>query len=109
MNVANVVVGQRLREITQEDEGGGRPGYRGAVAERQASAPAAGRRLVAQQRLDGRSDRVAVEWELNEVGDMDKALATVMSDPAQQKQFAAWESKMNSVIEYSDAENWSLR
>ncbi len=57
----------------------------------------------------GRSDRVAVEWEVNDFGDMEKAMAGVMSDPAEQKRFVDWESKMNSLIEYSDAENWSLR
>ena len=57
----------------------------------------------------GRSDRVAVEWEVNELADLEKGMAATMATPAGQESFKSWEAKMNEMIHYSEAETWSVR
>ena len=57
----------------------------------------------------GRSDRVVVEWEVQELGQMQAALSNVMADAAVQKEFSAWEAKMNEMIHFSEAETWAIR
>ena len=52
MNVANVVFGQRLREIGKEDERRGRRGYLRAIPELHPAAPAMRWRLVSQKRFE---------------------------------------------------------
>ena len=56
-----------------------------------------------------RSDRVVVEWEVQELGQMQAALSNVMADAAVQKEFSDWEAKMNEMIHFSEAETWSIR
>ena len=59
--------------------------------------------------MSGRSDRVVMEWELENVADMDTALNAVMSNPEGQAEFSRWMEKLNSLINYSEAENWTIQ
>ena len=56
----------------------------------------------------GRSDRVVVEWVLEDLGDMDAELARVMEIPEAGAFFQGWMTKLNDMIHYADGENWTL-
>ena len=55
----------------------------------------------------GRSDRVVVEWEVGSIMHMETAMGQVMRDST--AEFGGWEAKMNEMIHYAGAENWSIR
>lgn len=59
--------------------------------------------------MTGRSDRVVVEWELENMGDMDTQMAVVMGSPEGASYFAGMMEKLNGLIEYADGEFWTLR
>jgi len=56
----------------------------------------------------GRSDRVSVEWLLDDIGDIDRELGRLMEMPEAAAFFQTWLTKLNEMVEYSDAENWSV-
>ncbi len=58
--------------------------------------------------FSGRSDRVAVEWLLDDVGEMDAQMGRIMGIPEAAAYFEAWMSTMNDMIHYADGENWTL-
>lgn len=59
--------------------------------------------------MTGRSDRVVVEWELESLGDMDAAMAEVMSKPEAQAEFGPWMEKLSGLIHYAEGENWTVQ
>ena len=59
--------------------------------------------------MSGRSDRVATEWEMDNLGDMEAAFDKAMSNPQAQAFFGPWMEKLHELICYSEAENWSIR
>jgi len=56
----------------------------------------------------GRSDRISVEWVLDEMGDIDADMARLMEIPEAASFFGAWMEKLNDMIHHSDAENWTV-
>ena len=58
--------------------------------------------------LSGRSDRVAVEWVFDDIGEMDAEFGRIMGIPEAAAYFEAWMAKMNDMIHYADAENWTV-
>ena len=56
----------------------------------------------------GRSDRVSVEWLLDELSDLDSDIARVMEIPDAATFFGAWMEKLNDMIHHADAENWTV-
>mgnify|MGYP000004904874 FL=1 len=56
----------------------------------------------------GRSDRVMVEWVLENVGDIDADGATVMGIPEAADFFGGWTGQMNDMVVHSDADNWTI-
>ena len=56
----------------------------------------------------GRSDRVVVEWVFDDLGDMDAEFGRIMEIPEAAAFFEAWMAKMNDMIHYADAENWTV-
>ena len=59
--------------------------------------------------MSGRSDSVAAEWEVNDLADLDPSLNRVMSNPDAQALFQGWMAKLEEMIDYSEAENWTVR
>ena len=59
--------------------------------------------------MTGRSDRVVVEWELENIGDMDSQMAAVMDNPDGAAFFSGFMAKLNGLIEYADGEFWTVR
>ena len=57
----------------------------------------------------GRSDRVAVDFEVETLQGIDQSLAKLAGDQALAKQMQQWEAKMNEMIHYSEAEIWQAR
>ena len=57
----------------------------------------------------GRSDRVSVEWLLDELSDIDADIARVMEIPEAAAFLGAWLEKMNNMIHHADVENWTVR
>ena len=57
----------------------------------------------------GRSDRVVVEWDADDPGDLDAALERLMSNEQAAAEFGPWMGKMNEMIHYSDAETWHIK
>ena len=56
----------------------------------------------------GRSDRVSVEWLLDELSDIDADIARVMEIPVAAAFFGAWLEKLNDMIHHADVENWTV-
>ena len=56
----------------------------------------------------GRSDRVSVEWLLDELSDIDADSARVMEIPEAATFLGAWLEKMNDMIHHADVENWTV-
>ena len=59
--------------------------------------------------MTGRSDRVVVEWELENIGDMDSAMARLMGNPDGAAFFSGWMEKLNGLIEYAEGEFRTVR
>ncbi len=55
----------------------------------------------------GRTDRVVVEWALNDLADMDSQMQQIMEIPEAAAFFQGWQTKMNDMIYYADVENWT--
>ncbi len=63
---------------------------------------------VLTDHLSGRTDRVIMEWEVNELSDFDefyKAVGTKVPADA----FTKWERAMNELIEYAETETWQVQ
>ena len=56
----------------------------------------------------GRSDQVAVEWEVDSMADYEGALAGLMSNAEAAREFGSWEEQLGEMIHYSVAEQWTL-
>lgn len=48
---------------------------------------------VLTDHMTGRSDRVVVEWEVDDIGSMDMALNTIMQNPEGAAYFGGWMEK----------------
>jgi len=56
----------------------------------------------------GRSDRVVVEWVLEDLGEMDAELNRVMEIPESGAFFGAWMRKLNDMITHAEGDNWTV-
>ena len=59
--------------------------------------------------MTGRSDRLVVEWEMENIGDMDSQLAVVMGNPDGAAFFQGMMDRLNALIEYAEGEFWTVR
>ena len=59
--------------------------------------------------MTGRSDRVVVEWEMDNIGSMDDSMSGLMSNPEAAAFFGPWMEKLNSLIHYAEGDIWSIR
>ena len=57
----------------------------------------------------GRTDRVVMEWEANDLSEIDAAMSGAMANPEAQAYFGPWMEKLNGLIHYAEVENWSVR
>ena len=64
---------------------------------------------ILSDHMSGRSDRVAVEWEMDGLGDWDSAFEVVMANTEAQAYFNTWVEKLNGLIHYAEADNWHVR
>lgn len=51
--------------------------------------------------------RVVVEWEVEDLGDLDAAIDRIMKNPEANGKLQAWESQILGMIYYSEAETWA--
>ena len=56
--------------------------------------------------MSGRTDRVVWEWEFEDWAEFEAIMASA-GDAAEA--FAAWERRMNEMVEYAEVENWSIQ
>ena len=56
----------------------------------------------------GRTDRVAVEFEMEDAGDFDRAIGKAMEDPQNQAEFGPWIEALNNLIHYAEVEHWHV-
>ncbi len=56
----------------------------------------------------GRTDRLAVELELDSFAQLEAILERTMSDPTIQPKFAAAFSKLPELIDHAEVEQWTL-
>ena len=56
----------------------------------------------------GRSDRVVVEWVLDDLGEMDAELNRVMEIPEAGAFFGAWMGMLNDMITHAEGDNWTV-
>ena len=59
--------------------------------------------------ITGRSDRVVMEWEAEDIWSMDAAMNQVMANPEGGGFFGEWMEKLNALIHYSEGELWDVR
>ena len=59
--------------------------------------------------LNGRSDRVSVEWEVDDVSQLDSGFDDLMKIPEVAAFMGPWMETLNSLIHYADGENWKVR
>ncbi len=59
--------------------------------------------------LSGRSDRVAIEWEVENLEEIDASLGRLMGSPEGQAYFGKWLEKLNDLVLYSEADNWHVQ
>ena len=64
---------------------------------------------VLTDHMTGRSDRVVVEWEVDDIGSMDTALSSIMENPEGAAYFGGWMEKLNDLIHYAEGEFWDVR
>ena len=64
---------------------------------------------VLTDHMTGRSDRVVVEWEVDDIGSMDAALSSIMENPEGAAFFGGWMEKLNDLIHYSEGDFWDVR
>lgn len=58
--------------------------------------------------LSGRSDRVVMEWEVDDMNEIG-ALYQALGSPEVQAAFKDWEARMNEMVDYSEVENWAIQ
>ena len=63
---------------------------------------------ISSDYYSGRSDRVSVEWILDELTDIDTDIARVMEIPEAAAFLGAWLENMNDMIHHADGENWTV-
>ena len=63
---------------------------------------------ISSDYYSGRSDRVSVEWILDELSDIDADIARVMEITEAAAFFGAWLEKLNDMIHHADVENWMV-
>ena len=56
----------------------------------------------------GRTDRVVVEFEMEDAGDFDRAIGQAMENPQAQAEFGPWIEKLNDLIHYAKVEHWHV-
>ena len=56
----------------------------------------------------GQTDRVVVEFEVDNMGQIDEALEKTMSDPVPQKQFAEVFERLKPLIDRAEVEQWNI-
>ena len=56
----------------------------------------------------GRTDRVVMEWEVEEVGELFAFEDEVMAYPEGEETFSEWFSKLTDLIHYAEVENWQV-
>ncbi len=59
--------------------------------------------------MSGRTGRVVAEWEVNDMGELEAAMGTMMANEQVQASFRTWIQKLESLIHYAEVENWSIR
>ena len=63
---------------------------------------------ISSDYYSGRSDRVSVEWLLNELSDIDADIVRAMEIPEAASFFGEWLEKLNDMIHHADVENWTV-
>ena len=63
---------------------------------------------ISSDYYSGRSDRVSVEWLLNELTEIDSDIARVMEIPEAAEFFGAWLEEINNMFHHADVENWTV-
>ena len=56
-----------------------------------------------------RSDRVVVEWDVDDMGSMDATLSSIVEDPEGAAYFGGWMEKLNGLIHSAEGEFWDVR
>ena len=59
--------------------------------------------------MSGRTDRIVMEWEVDDLKEIESNMDRVMSDPQAQASFAGQLDKLNEMIHYAEVENWMVR
>ncbi len=67
------------------------------------------KRRTLTDHLSGRTDRVAVEWEVNSLRDYEEAMGSLMSNPESKQAFDTWMAKLRDMIHYAEVETWAIQ
>ena len=67
------------------------------------------KRRILTDYQSGRTDRVVVEMEVNDLGEYEEAMGRLMSNPENKQVFSAWMAKLTDLIHYAEVETWALQ
>ncbi len=67
------------------------------------------KRRILTDHQSGRTDRVAVEWEVNSLRDYEEAMGRLMSNPKSKQAFDTWMAKLSDMIHYAEVETWAIQ
>ena len=59
--------------------------------------------------MSGRSDRVVVEWEVEDLASIETAMNAAMAGSGGQEFFTEWADRLNQLIHYAEVESWTVR
>ncbi len=67
------------------------------------------KRRILTDYQSGRTDRVVVEVEVNDLGEYEEAMGRLMSNPENKQAFSAWMAKLTDLIHYAEVETWAIQ
>ncbi len=67
------------------------------------------KRRILTDYQSGRTDRVVVEVEVNNLGEYEEAMGKLMSNPENKQAFSPWMAKLTDLIHYAEVETWAIQ
>ncbi len=67
------------------------------------------KRRILTDYQSGRTDRVVVEMEVNDLREYEEAMGRLMSNPENKQAFSTWMAKLTDLIHYAEVETWAIQ
>ena len=67
------------------------------------------KRRILTDYQSGRTDRVVMEWEVNDLKEYEETMSKLMSSPENKQTFSTWMTKLTDLIHYAEVETWAIQ